>query len=1018
MMNWIVNRRATVLLILALMIPIGLYAFWQLPIDAFPDASNQQVMILTEAEGPGPLDVERQITQPIESVMGGLPHVQLVRSTSKTGLSQVVVVFEDNVDTYLTRQLVMERLQLAKDSLPPGVEPAMGPISTGLGEVLQYTLKSDSHSLTELRTIHDWIVAPRLRAVSGVNEVNSFGGLVRQIEVQVTPERLLKYNLTLQEVEEALAKNNANAGGGFIVRHWEQQNIRNLGLLCSPDDIGNIVLRAEDGTPVFVSDIADVVESHMTRMGAVTRDGAGETVAGMVIMLKGENARNVVERVKDVLPSIERSLPKGVSFDVFYDRTELVRAVIDTVGNALWQGGVFVLLVLFLLIGSMRSAITAALSLPITALCAFILMDVVDLSANLMTLGGLAIAIGMVVDGSIVVTENISRHFKEHASAEKLQTIITAVKEVARPIIFSILVIVLVFLPLFTLEGMEGKMFRPLAFTMILAMLGSLLAAVFFMPAILAVIPQKKNERKARIFPAVQRGYAWLLSKILSHPKKLITIALLLFGGTLYGATHLGSEFLPSLDEGAIAINVVRLPNASLEGSVKTATFMEKELQQFAEVKTVVSKTGRAEISEDPMGPEQTDLLIMLHPEQTWTTGRTKAQLVDSINKRLSRIPGVRLAFSQPIALRMNELISGVKSDLAIKLFGPDIDVLKSNADEIAAALKTIPGAADVSVEQIAGFSQLEITPDRRKMARYRISMADINHLVETAIGGTVATELVKGQMRFGIKVRFPKKRRSSIAQIERLLLNTPEGARIPLNRIATISQVEGPAQISRENNQRRVVVELNVRGRDLGSFVAVAQQRLIAIQEALPPGYWIELGGTFENQQRAMKQLAIVVPISILLIFAMLISALGGFKPALIVLFNLPFALIGGVVAMFILNVHLNVPATVGFIALFGVAVQNGTVLLSFIQQLIAGGTPVIDAVKQASTLRLRALLMTALTTILGLLPMVYAIGPGAEVQRPLAIVVMGGLFTATLLTLFVLPSVVVSVYGKKSAS
>ncbi|MBN2714338.1 MAG: efflux RND transporter permease subunit, partial [Deltaproteobacteria bacterium] len=788
---------------------------------------------------------------------------------------------------------------------------------------------------------------------------------------------------------------------------------------------------------------------------AVTRDGKGETVAGMVIMLKGENARDVVERVKDILPSIERSLPKGVSFDIFYDRTELVRAVIRTVGNALWQGGIFVLLVLFLLIGSLRSALTAAISLPITALTAFILMDATDLSANLMTLGGLAIAIGMVVDGSIVVTENIARHFrdatlstieenqnKRHSREggnpdsnsgmpdfsgmtsnmtagsislpKRLQIVTTAVREVARPIVFSILVIILVFVPLFTLEGMEGKMFRPLATTMILAMVGSLLAAVFFVPAILATIRPRRKMRTQQWFAVIQNGYGFLLQKTLRHPKKLIVAGLLAFGATLYATTYLGSEFLPTLDEGAIAINVVRLPNASLSGSVKTATFMENELTHFPEVREVVSKTGRAEISEDPMGPEQTDILIMLHPEDTWRTGRNKSQLIDAIGRRLSRIPGIRLAFSQPIALRMNELISGVKSDLAIKLFGPDIDTLKTQADEIAASLKSIPGAADVSVEQIAGFNQLEIVPDRKKMARYRISMADINHLVETAVGGTIATEMVNDQMRFGISVRFPAARRDSVAQIERLLLNTPQGARIPLNRVARIVQVEGPAQISRENSQRRVVVELNVRGRDLGSFVADARQRLQRLEAELPAGYWMDSGGTFENQERAMKRLAVVVPISILLIFAMLVSALGGLKPALIVLLNLPFALIGGVVAMFALNVHLNVPATVGFIALFGVAVQNGTVLVSFIQQLLDEGNTIQIAVQQACTLRFRALLMTALTTILDLLPMVYAVGPGAEVQRPLAIVVMGGLITATLLTLFVLPSVVLSFYRK----
>lgn len=1017
MIEFIIKRRTTVLLITLLAIPVGLYSFTQLPIDAFPDASNQQVMILTEAAGLGPLDVERQVSTPIESVMGGLPHVKLVRSMSKTSLSQVVVVFEDDIDTYLARQLVMERLQLAKEQLPDGVEPEMGPISTGLGEVLQYTLNSNSHNLTELRTVQDWLVSPRLRSIAGVNEVNSFGGTVRQIEVQVNPERLLKYNLTLHDVEEALKQNNANAGGGFIIQHWEQENIRNVGLLVNVEDIQNIVLNAADGTPIFIDDIADVVESHMTRMGAVSKDGEGETVAGMVIMLKGENAKEVVERVKAALPSINVSLPKGVSLNIFYDRTELVSTVISTVGSALLQGGIFVLLVLFLLIGNLRSAVTAALSLPITALIAFILMSLFDQSANLMTLGGLAIAIGMVVDGSIVVTENITRHIQNAPPSKNLEVFVNAVREVARPIVFSIFVIVLVFIPLFTLEGMEGKMFIPLALTMILAMLGSLVSAIFFVPAILSVVQPKLKNKESRWFNKFRGGYIALLNRALLHPKKMVVAATLLFAGTLVGTPYLGSEFLPPLDEGAIAINVVRLPNASLEGSVKTSDFMEKELLAFKEVKTVVSKTGRAEISEDPMGPEQTDLLIMLHPEQEWTSKRTKEQLIDAIGKRLSQIPGIRLAFSQPIALRMNELISGVKSDLAVKLFGADIKELKKQGDEIADILRGITGAADVNVEQIAGFSQLEIIPDRKKMARYKISMADINHLVETAIAGSIATELVEEQMRFGIKVRFPKERRNSIESINRLLLNTPDGMRVPLERIARIERVEGPAQISRENNQRRVVVELNIRGRDMGSFVKEAKSKLAPLEKALPTGYWLDFGGTFENQQRAMNRLSVVVPISILLIFTMLVSALNGLKPAFIVLLNLPFALIGGVLAMFVLKMHLNVPATVGFIALFGVAVQNGTVLITFIRQLTDEGKSIREAILTACSLRFRALLMTALTTILGLLPMVYAVGPGAEVQRPLAAVVIGGLFCATLLTLFVLPSLYLSFYSKKSS-
>ena len=1001
-------RRRLPLGIGALLLVVGGVISWiRLPIDAFPDVTSQQVMILTESEGLGPLDVERQITFPIEWVMGGLPDVKMVRSMSKTGLSQVVVIFEDNVDTYFARQLVFERLQLAKDQLPAGVEPRMGPISTGLGEVFQYTVRSDRHSLTELRTMQDWLVAPRLRMVPGVNEVNSFGGLVRQIHVLVEPDKLLKYRLALPDVVAALAENNANAGGSFIVKEWEQENIRSVGLFGSVQDIRDVVLHADDGTPVYLTDVARVTEGAMTRMGAVTRDGAGEVAAGMVIMLKGENSKEVVERVKAALPAIERALPRGAEIDVFYDRTDLVRAVVGTVSGALLQGGVFVILVLFLVIGNLRSALVVATSLPLTALAAFIFMDLGQVTANLMSLGGLAIAIGMVVDGSIVVTENITRHLREQAGGARLDVVIRATREVARPIVFSILIIVLVFVPLLTLEGMEGRMFRPLALTMVFAMLGSLVVAVTIVPAFLSLVMRRRGAAaEPRLFLWLQRGYLRALRKVLSRRRATVALAAALVLGTLALTPLIGTEFLPPLEEGAIAINVVRLPNASLPGSVKVGTFMEKELRTFPEVRTVVTKTGRAEISEDPMGPEQNDLLVMLHPRSEWTTGRSKEALVAAMQRRLARIPGVRLSFSQPIALRVNELISGVKSDLAVKVFGEDLDILKDSADQIAAVLGQVRGAEDVRVEQVAGFSQLDIIPDRRAMARYKLNMHDINEVVRTAIGGRVATTMIDGQMRFGVLVRFPRDRRDDDDAIAAILLPTPAGARVPLGHVARIQRVEGPAQISREKNMRRVVVETNIRGRDLGGFVQEARRRLAGLTRQLPAGYWIEYGGTFESQQRAMRRLGVVVPLSVLLIFFMLISALGSVKAAGIVLANLPFALVGGILSLLLLGLTLNVPSTVGFIALFGVAVQNGTVLATFINQLRESGAPLREAVEEACRLRFRALLMTAATTVLGLLPMVYAVGPGAEVQRPLAVVVIGGLLTATMLTLFVLPS------------
>ncbi|MBW2525662.1 MAG: efflux RND transporter permease subunit [Deltaproteobacteria bacterium] len=1007
LLETILRHRMAVAVVALCFVIGGALAFRRVPIDAFPDVTNQQVMILTEGKGLGPVEVEQQITFPIEWVMGGLPDVKLVRSMSKTGLSQVVIVFEDDVDTYFARQLVFERLQLAAEQLPPGVEPEMGPISTGLGEILQYTIESDRHDLTERRTMQDWQVAPRLRMIPGVNEVNSFGGLVRQIHVLVDPNKLLKYRLTLPEVVQALSENNANAGGSFIVKEWEQENIRSVGLFGSIQDVQDVVLEAEDGTPVYLADVADVVEGAMTRLGAVTRDGRGEVAAGMVIMLKGENSKEVVERVKAALPEIERSLPEGASIDVFYDRTELVEAVITTVTSALAQGGLFVVMILFLVIGRLRAAVVVATSLPMTALIAFILMDAADVTANLMSLGGMAIALGMVVDGSIVVTENVIRHLRERSETSRLDVVIDATREVARPIAFSTLIIVLVFVPLLTLEGIEGRMFEPLALTMVFAMMGSLVVALTVVPVALSFMRQSaRDAREPRLFVWLQRRYLLLLTRVLRRRKLTVGVAGIVFAATLTLTPLIGTEFLPPLEEGAIAINAVRLPNASLPGSVAVGTFMEKELAAFPEVKTVVTKTGRAEISEDPMGPEQSDLLIALHPESEWATGRSKAELVEAMKTKLGAVPGLRFSFSQPIALRVNELISGVRSDLAVKVFGPDLDVLKERADRIAAILGAIDGAEDVRVEQVTGFTQLDITPDRRAMARHKLNVSDLNEVVAAAIGGKVATTMIDGQKRFGVLVRFPEELRNDVETVEAILLPTPSGGRVPLRDVAAVERTEGPSQISHESNMRRVVVEANIRRRDLGGFVAEAQQRLEQLEHELPEGYWLDYGGTFENQQRAMARLAIVVPLSVLLIFFMLLSALRSPKTAGLVLANLPFALVGGVLAMLLFRITLNVPSTVGFIALFGVAVQNGTVLVTFVNQLRQAGRPAPEAVLEACALRFRALLMTAATTVLGLLPMVYALGPGAEVQRPLAVVVMGGLVSATMLTLFVLPA------------
>jgi len=966
-------------------------------------------MILTEAPGLAPKDVEQQISFPLELAMQGLPDVGQIRSLSKAALSQVVIVFEDRVDTYFARQLVFERLQSAKEALPEWAEPEMGPISTGLGEIYQYTLESRERSPMELRTIQDWMIAPQLRALPGVNEVNSFGGFVKQYHVLVDPNRLLKYGVTLQDVLEALENNNANAGGNFIVKGWEQAYVRSLGLIQTISDMENIVLEAEDGTPVYLKDVAVVKAGPETRQGAVTRDGKGEAVAGMVIMLKGENSKVVVDQVKKTIPDIRAGLPEDVKVHPFYDRTALIKACIKTVSDALLQGGFLVVLVLFLFLGNLRASLIVALSLPLTAVVAFLLMGRQGVTANLMSLGGLAIAIGMIVDASIVISENIARHLNEKAGTDvsRVEIAYEAVREVARPVLFAILTIVIVFLPLFTLQQMEGKMFRPLALTMCFAMFGSLVVSFTIVPVLCSLFLRGKKEAgDNRIVRTLKRGYLPLLALALRRRWTTLLVAAGILAASLLLVPFVGTEFLPPLDEGAIAVNVVRLPSASLGGSIAVGIEMERRLlEKFPEVETVVTKTGRAEISEDPMGPEQSDVFIMLRPGKEWGTGRSKKELTAAIQEELSEIPGLRFSFSQPIALRVNELISGIKSDLAVKVFGPDLEILRENANRMAAAIGAVEGAEDVKVEQIAGFAQVEVVVDRKAIARHKINVSDINEIIETAVGGKVATTVVDGQMRFAVLVRFPEEKRGDIPSIERILVPSPEGPRVPLGQLAEIREVEAPAQISRENGMRRVVVECNVRGRDMGSFVAEVREAIGPVVEGLPSGYFMDFGGQFENQQRAMQRLAIVVPVSILLIFLMLFSAFDSARSALLVLLNLPFALVGGVLAILLAGINLSVSSVVGFIALFGIAVENGTVLVAFFNQLRNEGMDAVEAVKRGCDLRFRPLLMTALTTLLGLTPLLYASGSGSEIQRPLAAVVLGGLVSSMLLTLIVLP-------------
>jgi cobalt-zinc-cadmium resistance protein CzcA len=757
-----------------------------------------------------------------------------------------------------------------------------------------------------------------------------------------------------------------------------------------------------------VRDVADVVIGAEPRQGAVSRDGKGEVTAGMIIMLKGENAQDVVNRVKESIGKIQGTLPEGVRVNVFYDRTSLIEACIKTVVDALLQGGLFVILVLFLFVAELRTALIVVFSLPLTFVVSFIIMGAAGLTSNLMSVGGLAFSVGMVVDASIVVVENTRRHLAHRTDKKhKRRVVAEALVEVARPVAFSVLIIAIILVPLFTLQGYEGKMFAPLAATMLIALLVSLVVALTVIPVLSDLLLKQVPEKEFGFIRRFHRAYLWLLDRAVKHPVVTLGIS----GGVLVASLALlpfmGTTFMPDLDEGAIAINVVRLPNASLEGAVKVAGFMEQRLRKFSEVETVVSKTGRAEISEDPMGPEQTDLFIMLKPRKQWGTGRDKAELIEAIQKDLAQIPGLRFSFSQPIALRVNELISGVKSDLAVKVFGPDLDVLKKFSDRAAAVLGGVEGARDVKVEQVSGMSQLDVVIDREAVARHGIKIGDVIATIETAIAGKKATTLIEEQRRFAVVVRFPESARGDIPELERLLVTAPGGERVPLAQIARFQIVEAPAQVSRENGMRRVVAEANVRGRDLGGFVNEAQAKLVPLVKNLPSGYYVEYGGQFENQQRAMRQLAFVVPIALLLIMVLLYMALGSIWNALLVLLNLPFALVGGVIAVVIFRMPISVSAAVAFIVLLGIAVQNGVVLVAFFRQLRERGESVADTVSKGCDLRFRPLLMTALTSFIGHLPMLYATGSGADIQKPLAVVVMGGLITSTLLTLMVLPTI-----------
>lgn len=1016
----------------------GVWALRSLPIDAFPDVSPVLVQVITVTPGLAPEEVERLVTYPVEVSMNGIPGISHTKSLSTFGLSQVSIYFHDDVDIYFARQLALERLQEAKEQIPPGLgEPFLGPITTGLGQVYQYVLRdrTGQRDLMELRAIQDWVVRYNLRTVPGVADVISFGGGVKQYQVQVDPRALRQFGVTLDEVRDALGANNRNVGGGFLVHGPEEYLVRGIGFAESLQDLSGVIVTTRGGSPVYVRNVATVAFGAEVRRGAATMNGQGEVVSGIVLKRIFENTSEVIAAVKAKVAEINKTLPKGVEVEPYYDQADLVDRAVSTVQDALLEGAVLVVIVLFLFLGNVRSSLVVTAMLPLSLLLAFILMKWTGLSANLMSLGGLAIGIGMMVDGGVVMVENVYRHLSEarhrgpsgggeprtgSAPAFRespIHLILRSAKEVGRPIVFAIAIIIIVFLPLFTLEGVEGKLFRPMAFAISFAMIGSLLFSLTIVPVLCSFFLKGGSEEDTWIMRVAKRPYLPLLRWSLDNRGKTLAAAVGALALSLALVPFLGTEFVPTLEEGSIMVRPVLAPSAGLDEMVRASGALERIVRGFPEVQDIVSLNGRAEAGGDPDPVNSAMTLVTLKPPDQWKTGRSKAELVEAMEHSLAKYPGMALSFTQPIAMRVDELISGVRAQLAITLFGDDLDELVRVADRIRDVVARVPGADDLQIEQVTGQPQVQIKVDRAAIARYGLNVDEVLEVVETAVGGEEAGQVFEGVRRFDVTLRLQEAYRGDVDQIAALVLPGPGETSVPLSQVADVSVVTGPKQVSHDDGQRRIVIQLNVRGRDLGGFVAEAQ-RAIAQRVELPPGYRVTWGGQFENQQRAMRRLAIIVPITIGLIFLLLFSSFNSLKQAGLIVLNVPFALIGGIVALFVSGQYLSVPASVGFIALFGVAVLNGVVLVSYINSLRQEGLGPREAVYQGTLLRLRPVLMTAAVAILGLLPLLFSSGAGSEVQRPLATVVIGGLLTSTALTLLLLPTLYGWFEGAKEES
>ncbi|ALP52813.1 cytochrome C peroxidase [Candidatus Tenderia electrophaga] len=1038
------NRLLVVLALLATLVGAVL-VLPKLNLDAFPDVTNVQVQINTEARGLAAEEVEQLITFPIEAVMYALPDVEEVRSISKTGLSVITVVFEEGTDIYFARQLVFERLQAAREEIPAGIgTPEMGPNSSGLGQVFQYVLEAESGSqydATALRSLNDWVVKLMLMPVEGVTEVLSFGGEVRQYQVQLQPQQLLAHGLDAHDVADAIEANNRNAGGWYLDRGEEQLVIRGVGWVRSGAaglrDIGNVPLKTVDGTAVRVADVATVEFGPEIRQGAVTMtrraaDGnpepMGEVVAGVVLKRMGANTQATIEGIKQRLPAIQQALPDGVKLDAFYDQSDLVNKAVNTVSKALLEAFVLIVIILMLFLLNLRATLLVLISVPVSILLALMVMAQWGVSANLMSLGGLTIAIGMMVDGSVVMMEHIFRHLttpdrEHHAQAQQLAAgeahpynaaqdrhgialrIRQAAREVGRPVFFAVMIIIIVFAPLFTLEGVEGKLFQPMAISIVLAMLASLLVALIVVPALATYLFKTGvRERRNLLMEKLEALYRRALNGALKMRALVIGTALALFVGALALVPFLGTEFVPELEEGTLNIRVTLAPSASLDTSLKVAQKLEQRLMTIPEVTYASSRVGRAELGGDPEPVSNIEIYVGLKPTGQWRSAETREGLQALMEQKMSVHPGLLFTFSQPIATRVDELLSGVKAQLAVKLFGPELEQLADYGKRIEALVREVDGTRDVEMEQIAGESQLVVRPDRDRLARYGIPVAQVMEVVEDAIGGRQAGQVIKGNERYDIYVRLAQQHRDSVEALRALILQAADGAWVRLGDVASVGIESGPPQIRRDDVQRRVVIQSNVEGRDMGGLVAELRQRIDREIE-LPPGYSVVFGGQFENQQRAQARLMIVVPLSLGLIFLLLYFAFNSVGQALLIMLNVPLALIGGIAALFVSGQYLSVPGSIGFIALFGVAVLNGVVMVNAINQRLAGGSDPRNAVFEGALSRLRPVLMTASIAALGLIPMLLASGVGSEVQRPLATVVVGGLLSSTLLTLFVLP-------------